>query len=245
MDSRVTAPTGAYIATSYQIASSTGSYAVPIEVAGFRFTVSVTQESDYTVKDADDAVLYVRYSNTPKPPQFPQDEILTETIRNGWNLLNLPGKGTEFVDTTCSMQRKPFAFVYLQDQRRHVSIQEAAIFMGTDNLFEYVSLHPLWVYSYEDCSISVRVSNYATYSSLPVVEGWNMIGTTKDMVGETLSSIKGNCEFEKMYRWDADSQSWVAISENDLIEKISNGLVVKAKSACNLKENTIQPPTAS
>ena len=247
-DYRQSSPTGAFILTSYPIAGEGGGGSVetvPIEVAAFKFTVSVTLVDDPTVRDSDTAVLYVKYSNTPQPPDFPEDEIITEYLREGWNLLNLPGKGTNFVDTTCSLQRKPFAYAYLHDQRRYVSIQEAAITMGMDPLFEYVSIHPLWIYSYENCEISVRVAKYATYSGMHVVQGWNMIGTTKDMVGETMNSIKGNCEFENIYRWNADSQSWEKMTVDDLIEKISNGLVVKASSDCNLKQNSIQPPIVS
>ena len=247
-DYRQSSPTGAFIATSYPIAGGGGSgsvEAVPIEVAGFKFTVSVTLVDDHTVKDSDTAVLYVKYSNTPQPPDFPEDEIITEYLREGWNLLNLPGKGTSFVDTTCSLQRKPFAYVYLHDQRRYVSIQEAAVTTGIDPLFDYVSIHPLWIYSYENCEISVKVAKYATYSGVSLVRGWNMLGTTKDMVGETMNSIKGSCEFENIYRWNADSQNWIKMSGDDLIEKISNGLVVKATSDCNLKQNSIQPPIIS
>lgn len=245
---RQSSTTGAFILTSYPIVSGGGSGSietVPIEVASFRFSVSATLSDDHTVKDSDSAVLYVKYSDVQEPPDFPEEEIVTDYLREGWNLLNLPGKGTSFVDTTCSLQRKPFAYVYLHDQRRYVSIQEAAMTMGIEPLFEYVSIHPLWIYSYENCEISVKVSKYATYSGMSIIEGWNMIGTTQDMVGETMNSIKGSCEFEKIYMWNSDSQNWVKISGNDLIEKISNGIVVKASSECNLKKNSIQPPIIS
>ena len=245
---RQSSPTGAFILTSYPIAGGGGgggTETVPIEVAGFRFTVGATLIDDPTVKDSDTAVLYVKYSNTPQPPDFPEEEIVTDYLREGWNLLNLPGKGTSFVDTTCSLQRKPFAYVYIHDQRRYATIQEAAITMGIDPLFEYVSVHPLWIYSYENCEISVKVSKYATYSGMAFIEGWNMVGTTQDMVGETMNSIKGSCDFEKIYRWNSDSQRWEKITGDDLIEKISNGLVIKTSSECNLKQNSIQPPIIS
>jgi len=62
------------------------------------------------------------------------------------------------------------------------------------------------------------------------------------MVGDTLSNIKGTCIFEKIYAWDADSQEWIKKSENDLIDKMGYGIVVKTTSACSLRENIIQPP---
>ena len=55
-----------------------------------------------------------------------------------------------------------------------------------------------------------------------------------------MNMIKGDCEFQKIYRWDSESQQWVKITGDDLIEKIGNGIVVKAKAKCNLNHNTIQ-----
>lgn len=238
---RATASTGAYLATGYPTAVQVLQQAIPIKVAAFRFTVDATLDQDPTVRDSDTAVLYVKYSHTPEPPDFPEEETITVYLKRGWNLFNLPGEGTSFVEGTCSLERRPFAFVYLHDQRRFISIEEAAITMGLDRLFEYLSTHSFWAYSYENCEIGVRVNKYSTYSGLSLVKGWNMIGTTRDMVGETMNSIKGTCIFEKIYTWDSDSQEWVKRSGDDLIETISHGIAVKTLSPCNLKPNSIQP----
>jgi len=240
LEERAIAPTGGAIAASQPL-QATMIGEVPIREAVFRFTVKATLREDTTVTDSDTAVLYVKFIETPKPPVFPE-EIIKIELRRGWNLISLPGKGSGFTQGTCSAIEKPLAYVYLQDQRRYVTLEEAARIMGTEKLLDYLSTHSFWIYSYENCNIGFKVTSYSTYSGLPIVQGWNLLGITKDMIGETLNNIKGMCMFEKVYTWSAEIQEWVEKTENDLIEKMGYGILVKATSACNLQTNMIQPP---
>ena len=215
---------------------------VAVNEALFRFTVKATLREDPTVSDSVTGFLHVRFIQTPQPPPFPEEETFNIELRRGWNLISLPGKGVGFTQGTCSAIQKPLAYVYLPEERRYVTLEEAVRIMGTEALLEYLSTHSFWIYSYEHCNIGFRVTSYSTYSGLPIVKGWNMLGITKDMVGETISNIKGTCTFEKVYTWDADSQKWVEKTENDLIEKMGYGILVKATTACSLQTNVIQPP---
>lgn len=208
----------------------------------FKFTVQATQQDDPTVSNSDGAILYVRFIETPQPPPFPETEKIDIELRNSWNLISAPGYGY-FSSGTCSAASKPVAFIYLTDQKRYVSFDEALSIMGTDKLKEYLSTHSFWVYSYESCKMTFDIEKYSTYSGLQLDQGWNLLGITKDMVGETMSNIKGTCTFEKLYSWDADSQKWVTKTENDLIDRMGYGDIVKASSACNLNTNIIQPPS--
>jgi len=214
----------------------------PIKEVMFKFTVQVTQQDDPTVSASDGAILFVRYVETPNPPPFPETEKIDIELKNGWNLISAPGYGY-FSAGTCSVNSKPVAFIYLTDQKRYVSFEEALSIMGTDKLKEYLSTHSFWIYSYESCKIIFNIEKYSTYSGLQLNQGWNLLGVTKDMVGETISNIKGTCTFEKLYSWDADAQKWVARTENDLIDKMGYGGIAKVSSACNLKTNMIQPPS--
>ena len=213
-----------------------------IREAIFRFTVKASLRNDPTVSDTDTGVVYVKYVQELEPPTFPDVEKFNIELHEGWNLISLPGKGTGFTTGTCSAQQKPIAFIYLDNQKRYVSFEEALEIMGPERLLEYASTHSFWIYSSEDCNIGFKVTSYSTYSNLQLVKDWNLLGTTKDMIGETLNNIKGDCNFEKIYAWNADSQEWIEKSENDLIEKMGYGIAVKTVSACTLKENNIQPP---
>jgi hypothetical protein len=86
------------------------------------------------------------------------------------------------------------------------------------------------------------VDSYSTYSELALNKGWNLLGVTKDMTGETLGNIKGSCTFDKIYTWNKKAQSWVQRSENDLIDESVSGMILQTEADCNLKANTIQPP---
>jgi hypothetical protein len=213
-----------------------------LKEATFRFAVKASLKEEIDTSDTVIGVLRVRYVEEPEPPPFPETEKIEIELRGGWNLISVPGKGLGFTQGTCSANQKPVAFVYLQEQQRYVSFEEALNIMGKDEFLEYLSTHSFWIYSYEECSIGFKFKSYSTYSGLSLVQGWNLLGTTKDMIGETLNNIKGTCSFEKIYTWDSDSQKWIEKSENDLIEKMGYGTLVKAVGACNLKTNLIQPP---
>jgi hypothetical protein len=229
------------IVTGEAIATSTTTQTQPIKEVMFKFTVQAIQQDDSRVSGSDGAILFVRFIETPEPPPFPETEKIDIELRNGWNLISAPGYGY-FSIGSCSPSSKPIAFIYLTDQKRYVSYDEALNIMGTDKLKEYLSTHSFWVYSYESCKIVFDVEKYSTYSDLQLDQGWNLLGVTKDMVGETMNNIKGTCTFEKLYNWDADSQKWIARTENDLIEKMGYGGIVKVSSTCNLNSNVIQPP---
>jgi predicted secreted protein len=228
-----------------RVAKSATEVAKPLQStpaeAVFKFTVQATLSNDPTIRDSDTAILYVKYVETPTPPPFPEPETIEIKLRKGWNLVSVPGKGS-FTSGTCSVTQKPISFVYLQDEHRYVSMSEALSIMGKEKLSDYLSTHSFWIYSYEDCSLGFKLESYSTYSGLSISEGWNLLGITKDMVGETIDNIKGSCTFSKIYVWDTDSQSWVQKTGNELIEEMGYGILVKAVSACKLKENIIQPP---
>jgi parallel beta-helix repeat protein len=232
------------IVTGETVATSPVTTQIPVKEVMFKFTVQATQQDDSRVSGSDGAILFVRYVETPQPPPFPETEKIDIELRNGWNLISAPGYGY-FSLGTCSASTKPIAFIYLTDQKRYVSFDEALSIMGTDKIKEYLSTHSFWVYSYESCKMTFDVEKYSTYSGLQLDQGWNLLGVTKDMVGETMSNIKGTCTFEKLYNWNADSQQWVAKTENDLIENMGYGGIVKVTSTCNLNTNVIQPPMPS
>ena len=214
-----------------------------VKEASFKFTVKASLREDSTVSDSAMGILYVKFVEIPEPPPFPDVEKINIELRKGWNFVSAPGKGVGFTQGTCSVDKKPVAFVYLQEQEKYVGLEDALNIMGKDKLLEYLSTHSFWIYSYEECNIGFKFKSYSTYSGLSIVQGWNLLGITKDMTGGTLGNIKGTCTFDKIYTWDSESQKWIEKSENDLIEKMGYGILVRAIAPCNLKENIIQPPS--
>jgi hypothetical protein len=211
-----------------------------INEAVFKFSVRASLREDLKVSDSSTGILHVKYVEQNQSPYFPQQENFIIYLVKGWNLVNMLGKGPGFTYGTCS--EKPVGFVFMRSKESYLTIDEAMKSVGTQELLDHLSTHAFWVYSYEDCSIGYNVNGYSTYSGLDIYKGWNMVGVTKDMVGETIESIKGSCTFEKIYTWNAKTQGWTEKSENDLLEESGYGILLKANGDCNLKTNTIQPP---
>ena len=233
--------TGQPIATQSS-ATSTQQETTPVKEATFKFAVKVYLKEDQATSDSAIGILHVKFIETPEPPSFPDTEKVNIELNKGWNLVSVPGKGIGFIKGTCSEDKKPVAFVYVLDKQRYVSFEEALNIMGKEKLLEYLSTHSFWIYSYDNCNIGFKFNGYSTYSGLAINRGWNLLGVTKDMMGETLSNIKGSCTFEKIYIWDSSSQKWIEKSENDLISEKENGIIVQTVTDCNLKTNSIQPP---
>ena len=73
-------------------------------------------------------------------------------------------------------------------------------------------------------------------SDLQLTAKWNLVPITADMTGGYLSDIKGDCEFEKIYKWEALSQEWKPLDEGYAFQETEEnyGLIIKAKEACML-----------
>jgi hypothetical protein len=214
---------------------------LPVREAVFKFSVKASLREDSTVSDSAMGILYVRFIEAIKPPAFPEQEKINIKLKKGWNLVTTPTQGIEFTQGTC-IGEKPLAFVFLSDKQRYVTLEEALSLLGKEGTLNYLGTHSLWIYSYDDCNLGFKVESYSTYSNMKLEKGWNLLGVTQDMIGETLSIIKGDCNFERIYSWNPDKQEWDGKSENDLIESLGNGIAVKVVEDCNLNQNMIQPP---
>jgi len=92
------------------------------------------------------------------------------------------------------------------------------------------------------------------YAERPLWKGWNFVGITPDMIpgpqDTDLKDIKGNCNIEKSYFFNAGAQKWneAPIEYAQLEEySIGSGWVIKVSNNCNLgassEGNTVAPPT--
>jgi hypothetical protein len=80
-----------------------------------------------------------------------------------------------------------------------------------------------------------------SYSDRPLYKGWNFFGITPDIVGININDMKGNCNIEKIYVWEADSQQW-GTSLNAAV--VGTGALIKVTNNCKLGEVTapVSPP---
>jgi len=111
-------------------------------------------------------------------------------------------------------------------------------------LMEYLRKHSFWAYSFRKCHLEFTLEEYTSHTELDLSKGWNFLPVTEDMIGKSLWDIKGNCEFQKTYLWNAKKQRW---EELDPEEKFSDeqkfkGFIVKVPFSCSLGGGSIPSP---
>lgn len=198
----------------------------------YKFTVRVKLKNNPAVQDSATALLRIRL-NQPTPPEFPSEETVIE-LNRGWNLVSLPGKLVKFSAIT-KPERKLLSFVYLKDQKRYVTLQQAQKILG-NNFREYLAKNAFWIYSYTDFNLKVQIDKQLSYEGLDLRKGWNLVPITEDMIGGYLSDIKGSCFFEKLYLWDAIKQQWERIDEGYTFgqEHANYGFIAKVGRDCRM-----------
>lgn len=203
----------------------------------YRFRVVVTQADDSGVRDVAYAILYVIPGSPPKPPS----ERIRISLKNGWNLITLPGKGT-LEGGSCSGE--PYAFVYIKEYEKYYSLREARGLLGEEGLLEYLRLHSFWVYSFEDCALSFNLEESTSFNEVSLGSNWNFVPITSDMLGRKISEFSGDCELKKLYGWGADGQNWEKWDEDTTLSDsdIYKGFVARVESSCDLGWGAIITP---
>lgn len=224
---------------------------VPIKVPSslnkyrtYDFNVRVTEKGNPDNQNTAYAVLNIKPEITPpvQPPDFPGEQTKIQLYK-GWNLITLPGKLIKF--EKISLGKKLIGFVYLKEEQRYVTLQEAEKILGND-FAEYLNKNAFWVYSYQDVTLKATVDTQVSYNDLSLVKGWNLVPITEDMLGGYLSDIKGDCVFEKLALWNPSTQSWDKISETYAFSSTlqNKGFLIKASDKCTLGGMQITAPPA-
>ena len=101
-----------------------------------------------------------------------------------------------------------------------------------------------WIYTRQETSITAFVETYTSYSDLNLVEGWNFVPITDDMIGGYLEDILGDCDLERLYLWKPGTQEWEKISLEYSFsrDQFGYGFLIKAKNYCRLAGPEITPP---
>ena len=202
----------------------------------YKFRVLVTGS------DGSEATAYALLNVLYSPPPPPQDGVRIP-IEEGWNLITLPGDG-ELSAGTCSESDGLYAFVYIKSVGDYMTMEEAERYMGQLALEQYLKENAFWIYSYNDCLMSFQLEEATSYNDLDLDSGWNFVPITQDMEGNSLSNIGGNCEFQKVYRWDAQKQDWKTLGNGEKIkdEWLYTGFVAKVENSCGFGWGAIIAP---
>ncbi|NQV08683.1 hypothetical protein HQ529_02395 [Candidatus Woesearchaeota archaeon] len=224
----------AVVATSTKIA--------PSFYKSYKFNVDVKLDGNPTIQNSAHAILTLMPRVVPNPdpltpPDFPTEEETTISLHRGWNLVSLPGKLVKFLSGS---DTKFLGFVYLKDEKKYVSIQEAHKILGS-KFNEYLAKNAFWIYSYKDTKMKLKIDMKISYSGTELGQGWNLVSITEDMLGGYLSDVSGTCNFEKLYLWNADNQKWEKINEDYQFsdDELYKGFITKITQDCILGGVTV------
>jgi hypothetical protein len=200
----------------------------------YNFRVEVFYEGER--EDLAYAKLKVRPSTPPQPP-----ETINIALSSGWNLISLPGTGN-LNRNNCGQEI--YGFVYLKEEGRYVSLQEARDILGSNGLQRHLRLNSFWAYSYEQCSLAFELDELTDLSEISLQEGWNFVSINDEMIGRQLSDFTDGCSLEKSYLWNSDRQEWIIISEDHRFEadKLYGGFLTKVSNSCDLGWGLPLPP---
>ncbi len=202
-------------------------------------SISMELTGEYNTEDGRYQYMYCCCGNLipPAPPTPPEEKIKLE-LQEGWNLITLPGTGKLSLGTCESL----YGFVYINGE--YLSIKEAREKLGEEQLIEYLRTHSFWAYSFKKCELEFELEEYTTYNEIDLLEGWNFLPITKDMVDKSLQSIQGDCNFLKTYQWNAKKQRWDILDLEDKFQDKQKytGFIVKTEDSCSLGGLSIMNP---
>ena len=83
-------------------------------------------------------------------------------------------------------------------------------------------------------------------AGINLYQGWNLVPITEDMVGGYLGDVLGDCEIEKIHKWEAQNQEWSKIGRDYVFSdwETSYGFIAKISNYCSLGGVSILTPPA-
>jgi hypothetical protein len=167
-------------------------------------------------------------------------EYLNISLSEGWNLISIPGVG-ELNQGDCGRYHAPYAYVYVGELGRYISIIDAKKHFGEELLYNYLSKNAFWAYSYEECNLTFKPQYYTSYENMTLAEGLNLLPITKDMVGIRIYDIMGDCELNQALLWNITNQRWdeIKFDFEFIAEQIGLGFVASARGGCTFSNNPV------
>jgi hypothetical protein len=119
------------------------------------------------------------------------------------------------------------------------SVHGEAISLGSDKY---------WVRTFAIGGKTSRYPDVVAGGSMPyLVKGWNFLAVLPWMKDKSWDEVKGSCEVEKAYTWNANRQQWEGPAPPDFnipASREGSVLVLKARETCQLGagSSSIAPP---
>ncbi|MBI2659249.1 hypothetical protein HYX05_04095 [Candidatus Woesearchaeota archaeon] len=106
--------------------------------------------------------------------------------------------------------------------------------------------HAMWIYSEKETTAEIDESDFAPLSEVKLFDGWNLLTVSPEMADVQIKDLPGNCEIEKVYFFNPESQQWFKVEIDDDFEpnQVGMGVAIKVKDECSFEKPkpTIAPP---
>jgi len=214
------------------------------------------------------ALVQAAYSNVASYGDSGQYKVTyQQTIKKGWNLLPADLGSWSIMPGAPELEFKQHVkaySLYLPLQNRYANalggFNEQDYNLVQSNQ-KYLTSAAAWYYITDDTLLSYTVENVGAMPKLH--QGWNFlsIGPYLSVLNPKVSALHhfpiGNCNIEKFYSWNPESQRWSeknmgmakvnnALDELSDADAIGIGIAIKVKNTCQLgieEEKSNQPPT--
>lgn len=122
----------------------------------------------------------------------------------------------------------------------------------TERILAGIFFNSVWVYSRNSCKLVAELPNQLNNFILLLQQaamqqqqfnfaaGWNFWSGTEDTEGKNFDEIKGTCNIEKAYTFDANSQSWKQITN---VPATGTAFVFKTTNKCMFGYEQPAPPS--
>jgi hypothetical protein len=166
------------------------------------------------------------------------DTTIFKFEKSGWYLL--PSN----VDSRCEGSIKA-VWIWLPSKQMYVgsvsgplSSDDGAL-LSSEVSLGYIKegLNSVWVYLSQPCTFSYKFPS-SGQDSIKLAGGWNFLVSNPSYIGKSLNDVKGNCNIDKAYYWNADvrgGNGWSEIGDTNNrfdSENTGIGFIVKVSEGC-------------
>ena len=199
-------------------------------------------------------------------------EIILE-IEKGWNLIPTLTAKFEKQNSEIKFSDFKYGYVYHLDKKVYeLFMRDGELIFKNEFPEEYFAedirqlkqfiRSSMWVYSEEKGDFVLELKKeietayeFSKLSDYELDSGWNFLFITPHIASlmSNQKKFSGTCEIEKSYFFAADSQNWVSVSVEDIIDEIDGpqdpdyiglGWLINVPSDCNFEspEEMVGPP---
>ena len=186
-------------------------------------------------------------------------------VNEGWNLIlatPIVGiyKGDDYADDAISSDSEikrdniKAVYYYISGQNKYVPMypnaqdyRDYVASLTSADEKTYIMFSSVWVYSDKSGVLKYRRVDVPKYHQVSLKNGWNFLTITSEMKGKSINQLRGDCNFEKIYWWNGESDetiqgtNWKEFSldfrfsdkgEGSVL--YGTGMVVKVSNNCKL-----------